>query len=122
MAGTIALRQSLELENGTHKESWDPGLLRLTQTGQGAHGPVVGVGTSEEVIDLGDVATPGFCVLQNLDDTNYVTWGPESGGAMVAAGRIKAGETAVLRLDPSATYRWQANTAECLVKLLALED
>jgi hypothetical protein len=122
MAGAISILQSLALVNGVHRESFTTGNLSVVQTGQGAHGTVASVGTSEEDIAFGDVSTRGFAILQNLDDTNYVTWGPVSGGSMVAAGRLKPGETAILRLDPAASYKWQANTAACLVKQLILED
>lgn len=123
MASEITITTSVSVTKGNYKLSFAPGTQRFDQTAQGAHEPVVSVGTSEEDMAVGDVAVPGWLILQNLDTTNYVTWGPKSGGAMVAIGRIEPGETAVFRMAPSsATLRWLANTAACKVKMILLED
>ena len=73
-------------------------------------------------MDFGDISTEGFIFIQNHDATNYVEFGPESGGAMVAIGRVKPGETAVMRLKPGVTMRAQANTASCNVQFFLLAD
>ena len=111
----------LNLEKSAHKEAFNPGAIQLDQTGVGGHFTVVNVGTSEENMPTGDVTTEGLLVLQNLDSTNYVTWGPDSSG-MVAIGRIEAGEFAFIRMEPGQTLRWQANTAACNVKMMLFED
>ena len=41
---------------------------------------VLSIGTSEEDIDLDDVATPGQFFIANLDETNFVQFGPKDGG------------------------------------------
>lgn len=96
---------------------------KFNQTTKGWHSPVVTVNTSaEEDLSIGDIGTEGFLYLKNLDATNYVTWGPKSGGSMVAIGRLKAGEYAWIRMDSSATLRWQANTAAVKVQVCLFED
>jgi hypothetical protein len=81
------------------------------------------IGTSEEAITIpGDIATLGYASFTNMDATNYVTIGPDSGGAMVAAMRLKAGESAVLRLSPGASYRAQANTAAVNLDINVFND
>ena len=80
------------------------------------------VGTSEEDLSVGDVGTVGWLFLRNLDSSNYVVFGPKSGGAMVAFGRLKAGEVAALRVSSGVTLRWQANTAAVKVQVILLED
>lgn len=122
MANEITILFSLALVNGGHRESFVPGTLQLNQSAIGAHAPIVKVGTSEEDLAVGDIATPGVIVLQNLDATNYITYGPKSGGAMVAAGRLNPGEVHCFRLDPGATLRWKANAAEAKAKVLLLEN
>ena len=111
MANEIKLSITASLTNGYLSDTFNTGQLSITQTTQGAHTPVVTVGTSEEDLSTGDIGTLGYMLLRNLDSSNYVTYGPKSGGAMVAFGRIKAGEAAVIRLEPGITLRWQANTA-----------
>ena len=44
----------------------------------GAKGPVPGaltIPTTPEVVNFGELTTPGWCWLENLDATNYVEWG-----------------------------------------------
>ena len=72
-------------------------------------------------MSTGDVSTLGWLVLQNLDTTNYVTYGPDSTG-MVDFGRIEAGEIAVLRLEPGITIKAQANTAAVDLLVKVFED
>lgn len=119
MANTIAITASVVATLGNFRDTFSPGTLSITPVAVGAHCPMVTVGTSEEDLDVGDVgaSTQGYAVLQNLDAANYVTYGPKSSGAMVAMGRLKAGEIAVLRLEPSAVLRWIANTAPVKVSV-----
>jgi hypothetical protein len=119
MANTIAITTSVVTTLGSFRDTFSPGTLSITPANVGAHCPIVSVGTSEEDLEVGDVgaSTQGFIVLQNLDAANYVTYGPKSGGAMVAMGRIRAGEIAVFRLEPSAVLRWAANTAAVKVSV-----
>lgn len=122
MADELKLTLASRLTNGSFKDNFDPGQISIDQAAVGAHRPIVTVGTSEEVIDTGDVATLGWCIMQNLDATNYVDWGPESGGAMVAIGRLEPGEWAAFRLKPGIVLRGQANTAACKVDVRIYED
>ena len=122
MADEIKLRISATVENGEFKDAFNAPDLRFDQAAIGGHRPVVKVGTSEEDVPIGDVATLGWLVMKNLDDTNYVTWGPKSAGAMVAVGRLEPGEPAVFRLEPGITLRWVADTAEVKVDLRIYED
>lgn len=119
MANTIAITASIVTTLGGFRDTFSPGTLSITPANVGAHCPIVSVGTSEEDLDVGDVgaSTQGFIVLQNLDATNYVTYGPKSSGAMVAVGRLRAGEIAVWRLEPSAVLRWVANSSAVKVSV-----
>lgn len=122
MADELKINVNARLDNGNFKDRFEPGQIAITQTAIGGHRPIVVVGTSEEVIATGDVSTLGWLLMRNLDATNYVDWGPESGGAMVAIGRIEPGEIAMFRLKPGVTIRAQANTASCKIDLRVYED
>jgi len=122
MAEELQLTIVGQLANGAYQEQFAPGTLKIDQSTRGGISQVVQVGTSDEAISLGDVSTEGVCFLQNLDDTNFVTFGPDSGGSIVALGMLKPGEVAALRLSPGLTLRMQANTAECRVKCVVFED
>jgi len=86
-------------------------------------GDVITVSSSAEA-DLGtsNITTLGWLYLKNLDPTNFVKWGPKSGGVMVAMGRLKAGESVLLRLEPGITLRWIADTASVKVQTKIYAD
>jgi len=125
MADELKVTISAALTNGSgagaYKETISPGQQAITQDTVGGYAAVVNVGTSEEDLAIGDVGTLGWLFLTNLDGTNYVTYGAKD-TTMKAFGRLEAGETHALRLEPGITLRWQANTASVKVKVLLLED
>jgi hypothetical protein len=122
MANELTVSATLALTNGKLKERAETGALQVTQSVALSFSPTVIVGTSEEDLAIGDIATLGWVLLQNLDSANYVQWGPKSAGAMVAIGRLKAGEFALLRLEPGITLRWVANTAAVNVKITLINN
>jgi len=122
MANEITVTTRVSISNGNFKQKFDPGTVQIDQAAIGGHSPVVIVGhAAEEDLALGDLSTPGLVALRNLDATNFVKYGPKD-GTMVEFSRIKAGETAVFRLGSSVTLRWQADTADVKVQVMALED
>lgn len=123
MANEITRTTSIRVSNGESVESFGPFTERLTQAAIGIEGGIQIVGTSEEVLSVhADVTTLGVTAFKNLDTTNYVDIGPESGGAMVALIRLKAGETASMRLKPGVVIRGQANTSAVKLKKFILQD
>lgn len=123
MANELTIDINAQLANGSHEETFQTGQLQFDQAAIGAHAPVVIVGqAAEEDLDVGDISTEGWLFLRNLDSTNYVTYGPKSGGVMVPLGRLEPGEPASFRLEPGVVLRWQADTADVKVKVLLLED
>lgn len=123
MANEITQTVKMVLVNGQLKHTFDPGVKRITQTTANAHCPVVTVGTSEEDFSPGDVAAAdqGIICLYNIDSTNFVKFGPKSGGSMVELGRLKPGEMTTLRLAPSVVMRWIADTAPVKVQVSLLQ-
>lgn len=124
MSDELKVTVQTVLANGFFKDQFNPGQVAITQNAIGGHRPIVVVGTSEEDVAVGDVGTLGYCVLRSLEPAggNYVQWGPKSAGSMVAVGRLKPGEVAVLRLEPGITLRWVANTAAVKVDVRLYED
>lgn len=125
MANEITVAASLSVSNGFFASSLAPGTKRYDQAAVGGVNNVVSVGsTAEEDIGTGDIGTLGWCMLRNLDATNYVTYGPKTtGGTMKVFGRIKAGETAgPMRLEPGIVIRARANTAPVKVQVVVLES
>lgn len=122
MANEIRLTASLSVDNGDFKEAINPGSLTIDQATIGKGGYVQTIGTTNEALVVGDVATLGYCYLRNLDATNAVEYGPDSGGAMISFGKLKAGEVAILRLTPGITVRAQAENSAVKLDVRVFED
>ena len=82
------------------------------------HVQTVGFAASEAIV-LGEVATPGWIIGINHDDTNYVDVIGVT--AETATGQAKAGEPFFFRFSSAAPH-FQANTAACIVEYLLIED
>lgn len=65
---------------------------------------------AHEALPMGDVAAAGWAAFKNLDATNFVTIGIDSGGTFHATIKLKAGESCVARLASNAPYA-KADTA-----------
>jgi len=124
MANEISVSFNAQIVNGFYRDTIQPGQVQITQSAVGRGGHVQSVGfAAPEVIDIGDVATNGILYLRNLDDTNYVTFGPQSDAATIEVfGKLKPGEFAFLRLAPTVVLWAQADTAACLVDVRLYED
>lgn len=121
MANEITVQIYGTLVNGNLRETFNNGPLQFTQTTAGSYSSTVVVGTAEEVILTGDIATLGYLFLINLDATNYVRVGPQSLGAMVPLLRIYPGMPGGMPLEPGVVIRAQANTADVRLKILIFE-
>ena len=132
--GTI--RASLTVKQGKTDYTSRPATFNA-DIAEGA-GPTPGailISTAGTDVDLSELATPGLCRIQNLDETNYVTFGifdPET-VKFYPLGELLAGESYILRLahDIEEEYgtgagtgttgadtnrlRIKANTAACVV-------
>lgn len=76
------------------------------------------IGTTREDIVFGDIGTPGFFMVQNIDATNYVELSSDGGTTFsikLAAGTATVGGGMVLISNNGATWSARANTAACNV-------
>jgi hypothetical protein len=77
------------------------------------------VGTTKEALLLGDVATPGMCLMHNTDTTNFVDVYPDNtGGAVI---RLKPTEYALFRFAATGPFV-KADTASVNLEYLLLPD
>jgi len=77
------------------------------------------VTTSEAALKI--IGSGGWCMVRNLDATNYVQLLRATGEAAFA--RIKAGEFSLFRLDAGVTApRIIANTASVAIEVLILDN
>lgn len=118
MADEIRINASIAVNNGNLKDSF---AKSYTADQSAVGGPTNGfqtIGTSEEEVALAELSTKGWCIIQNLDDTNFVEWGFSTG---VYGGKMLAGETAgPFRLNSTSLFL-KADTAACKVVVRAYE-
>lgn len=81
---------------------------------------VQSVGTSEEALVIADVAAGGYCYIQNMDATNFVSVRQGTGTTDLI--KLLAGEFCLFRLHPSSTAPYIiADTAACNVRVLRFD-
>ena len=73
------------------------------------------VGTSEEAILKGDVATPGYFIAVNLDSTNFVSIRAATGGTNMV--KLMPGKVCVFMFAAADPF-WIADTGACRVEYL----
>jgi len=130
MSDEIILNLYARLTNGHLADEFKPGQISVTQTTIGRGGYTQKFTTAEDVIDFGDIVTPGYCCLRNLDDTWSIEYGPETAtgtaGDMVVCGELGPGEVAIFRVGASAVLRGQVaggtTTATVMLDIHVWED
>lgn len=81
------------------------------------------IGTTAEALSIGgDIATPAWCHMTNLDPTNYVEIGRDVAATFYPVIRLNAGESAVFRLAAGVTFYARANTAAVDLEWNVLND
>jgi len=91
-----------------------------TMTGNNMVSNTQSIGTSAEPIDFGDISgAPAAVLIRNLDSTNYVEIGGDS-GLTVFKIKIPAGQCALFTPSSGTVYA-KANTAAVLVQVTAVE-
>lgn len=118
----ISLLISMSVVNGNFRAQFKPPLVKIDQAASGRGGYTQIIGTTEEVVDFGDISTEGYIFLLNTDGTNFVEYGPEDTGVMVSLGKLDPGEIAAFRMKPGVVLRAKADTASVKLDVLLLED
>jgi len=99
----------------------------VTTSGGNIDNRIVSIGTTEEEhVFSTDIGNAGQLYMRNLDNTNYVEWGPTTGAYPFRLSKGTAaqggGPPTVLELAPGATSIFlKANTAACRVEIYAHE-
>ena len=94
--------------------------FKLVQAGDEFLSTTQVIGTSAETLNLGDITgAPGAVVIKNLDATNFVEIGGDS-GLTVFKLKILPGQHAAFQ-PTSATIYAEADTADVRIQILATE-
>lgn len=120
MANEITVTTGISVLNGNSSFQQQTKTKAIDQAAIGGPSPgAISVGTAEESTAFPELTTEGWLFMQNNDATNYVQWGFSTG---VYGGRLKAGESALFRMEPSLTLYLKANTAACNVLVYGFEN
>lgn len=128
MANEITINVSAQLRNpstsstGGLRDDFAPGATKYNQATQGKFESVVATSTSDTAFPTLGLTTAGLCMLQNLDSTNAIDVGPNNGGSILDAIRLKAGEIALFRMKSGTTYRHQADAGTPRLMIKVWED
>ncbi|MBT8200072.1 MAG: hypothetical protein KJO36_06110 [Acidimicrobiia bacterium] len=97
--------------------------LKVNQTTKFLDGQSQSIGTTHETITVsGDMTTEGWCLIKNLDTTNYVEIGRDVGASFYPVMRLRATEFALFRWSPGVTLYAKADTAACVISKVLLDD
>lgn len=89
---------------------------------QGGGNPgVITVPVADTVIVFTGLQRPGHVIIENLDGTNFISYGPESGAAMVKLGELFPGQWDKISLGQGVVLRALADTAPCRVNVKGYE-
>lgn len=122
MANELTVSGSIVHNNQTPTVTWSVTSLNVTMAGTVLIAGRRSIGTSEEALTLGEVATLGWAWFKNIDATNFVEIRSATGAANDII-KIKAGEFALFRFgsDVSAPFAI-ADTAACLLDYVIFQN
>jgi hypothetical protein len=121
MANEISVSLRLAVNNGFIVHQENPGTNSLDMTGVVATGGIQSIGTTEEILTMGDVTSPGYAYFRNCDKANYVEIGVKPAATFYPFAKLKYGEAAIIRLGTSAPYA-KANTGAVSLQYYILAD
>ena len=94
------------------------GTKNVTVTGNYSIRNTQAVGTVDETLQMGEMATAGYAFVHNLSTANYCDFGNDGSNYPM---RLKAGEWMATRLT-SAVFHAKANTAACDIEYCVIEN
>lgn len=121
MANEIKYQLSLTATKGFMSVANQTAILSADMTGDPVASGVQSIGTTAVAIGIGGVTTAGFSFFRNLSTTNFVEIGTGTGGSFVSFAKLKAGESAIIRLGTNAPTA-RANTAAINLQYVILSD
>lgn len=86
--------------------------ISATMAGDNMLTNVQAIGTGAEAIVVGDITTPGYIFVKNLDPTNYVELALDSGVSTQVFAKLMPGDVALFPAKTITMYA-KANTASC---------
>jgi hypothetical protein len=120
MADEITAQVRLTFSKGGISLSRGPNSFNVDVSGSDAIHATQNIDTTAENIAKGDITTPGYMWVKNLDSTNFVEIGYDDTGFKNLI-KLKAGEEALFRLTQT-TPQAKADTAAVDIEYMIIED
>ena len=127
MADELTIKTEMSfLKTPTTEVQLQPDEFTVDVTGGDFNYQTQSIATSAEAIALGDITTPGYMIVHNTDDTNYVEIGYDDSGfkptvkLLGGTNSDGTGDWAIFRHTQAAPQA-QANTAACVIEYLLIE-
>lgn len=119
MANELTLNLSMSFNKSGLSSSMQSGVKQVTVSGSDYVDATMSVPTAVTDLPLGGITTPGYCMVQNRDTTNFVEiYSAVAGAACI---KLKAGEVAVFRFSGAAPAV-KADTAAVKIEYLLISD
>ena len=113
MANEVSVQAAITIASGNLNYRSNPTSFTADLTG--AFGPTPGaltISTDGEDIDLSELTSPGWCIIRNIDATNFIEWGIWDGVEFIVVGRILPGQSAgPFQLSPNIGASYATGTA-----------
>lgn len=123
MASELTISFTADYEKSGYPDISVPAVSGLTRdvTGVRKINHIQQIATSEEAIDLGELASLGFAYFKNLDATNYIELRMGTGASLDMI-KLLAGDFAWFRFGSDITAPFAiANTAPCYLHYIIWE-
>jgi len=123
MANELTFQFQTNLSNGELKDQHSSNSISVDQTTAKLVRNVQTVGTAAagEALDMGDLASAGYAIFVNLDDTNFVEIGRSIGGSFEEFLKVEPGEQALCRLATATPYA-KADTSDVELFYIIYDD
>jgi hypothetical protein len=118
MANELAISASLAFQKGADSVSAGKSGVKLTVAGTEYTELIQTIGLTEEALLLGDIGTPGYAFIENLDTTNFVSI--RSGTGVANCIKIPAGGFAMFMFASAAPFAI-ADTAAVRIRSVIIE-
>jgi len=123
MANELTLKVFMKFAPGTiQPPQVAPSSFQIDVTGTDYTMATQNIGTSAEAVAQGDVGTPGYILVHNLDSTNFVEFGYDDSGFKPTV-EVPATGWALFKVSTSAaTLQAKADTAAVNIEYFLVEE
>jgi hypothetical protein len=125
MADEVRVTASLQVTKGNLDYLSRPTTYQADVSTANPTGPSPGsiqIATAGTNVSFTQLTTPGYAVLRNLDDTNFVEYGVKTGGTFYELGELTPGTHVVIKFSRNLSdFHMKADTAACECTVEAFE-